>query len=94
MPKITVIGLGICQPPLLNEKALSALRSCDCVMGSPRQLESVGQLPAPPKPEQGPTSHQVLLALPKLEHIVNDIKGFDHVVILASGDPLIFGIGK
>ena len=94
MPKITVIGLGICQPPLLNEKALSALRSCDCVMGSPRQLESVEQLPASPKPEQGPTSHQVLLALPKLEHIVNDIKGFDHVVILASGDPLLFGIGK
>jgi len=34
------------------------------------------------------------LCLPKLKHIAHEIKGFDHVVILASGDPLLFGIGK
>jgi len=87
MPKITVIGLGICQPPLLNAKALSALHSCDCIMGSPRQLESV----APPSTD---SSQKVRLALPKLKEIANHVKGFEHVVILASGDPLLFGIGK
>jgi len=32
--------------------------------------------------------------LPKLKQIADDIKDFDHVAILASGDPLLFGIGK
>ena len=91
MTKITVIGLGICQPPLLNAKALSALGSCDCIMGSPRQLESMAhaQVVANQSRTQ-PTN----LCLPKLKHIAHEIKGFDHVVILASGDPLLFGIGK
>ena len=91
MTKITVIGLGICQPPLLNAKALSALGSCDCIMGSPRQLESIvhAQVVANQSRTQ-PAS----LCLPKLKHIAHEIKGFDHVVILASGDPLLFGIGK
>ena len=91
MTKITVIGLGICQPPLLNAKALQVLRTCDCIMGSPRQLESIAQV-------QSLANHshagQVQLSLPKLKHIADDIKGFDHVAILASGDPLLFGIGK
>ncbi|MFT5930690.1 MAG: precorrin-6Y C5,15-methyltransferase (decarboxylating) [Oceanospirillaceae bacterium] len=91
MPKITVIGLGICQPPLLNTEALEALRTCDCVMGSPRQLESVAHTLASPGPDN---LNQRRLSLPKLKQIVDDIKDFDHVAILASGDPLLFGIGK
>ena len=87
MPKITVLGLGICQPPLLNQRALSALLACDCVMGSPRQLESI-------EPSVAQSSALARLPLPKLKHIAQDIKGFEHVVILASGDPLLFGIGK
>ena len=91
MTKITVIGLGICQPPLLNAKALSALGSCDCIMGSPRQLESMAHaLVVANQSHNQPTN----LCLPKLKHIAHEIKGFDHVVILASGDPLLFGIGK
>jgi precorrin-6Y C5,15-methyltransferase (decarboxylating) len=96
MPKITVIGLGICQPPLLNAKALEALRTCDCVMGSPRQLESVAHTLALPD-SNNLSQHkvsQVRLSLPKLKQIADDIKDFDHVAILASGDPLLFGIGK
>ena len=96
MPKITVIGLGICQPPLLNAKALEALCTCDCVMGSPRQLESVAHTLALPD-SNNLSQHkvsQVRLPLPKLKQITNDIKDFDHVAILASGDPLLFGIGK
>ena len=87
MPKITVIGLGICQPPLLNAKALSALHSCDCIMGSPRQLDSVAPLSID-------SSQKVHQELPKLKEIASHIEGFNHVVILASGDPLLFGIGK
>ncbi|HCH31933.1 MAG TPA: cobalamin biosynthesis bifunctional protein CbiET [Oceanospirillaceae bacterium] len=86
MPQITVIGLGICQPPLLSALALTALSNSDCVMGSPRQLESLAQVQINASATQVP--------LPKLKQIANDIKGFERVVILASGDPLLFGIGK
>ena len=96
MPAINVIGLGICQPPLLNTKALEALRNCDCIMGSPRQLASVAHILALPGVD---SSHKgninpVHLPLPKLNQIKEDIKSFDQVAILASGDPLLFGIGK
>lgn len=91
MPKITVLGLGICQPPLLNAKALKALQTCDCIMGSPRQLESVAHIVALPGPNH---MQQVRLPLPKLKQIAEQIKAFDRVTILASGDPLLFGIGK
>ncbi|MBT3438324.1 MAG: precorrin-6y C5,15-methyltransferase (decarboxylating) subunit CbiE [Oceanospirillaceae bacterium] len=86
MPQITVIGLGICQPPLLSPQALNALSICDCVMGSPRQLDSLAHVET-----SASTTH---LPLPKLKQIANHINGFKHVVILASGDPLLFGIGK
>ena len=91
MTKITVIGLGICQPPLLNAKALSALGSCDCIMGSPRQSESIAHAQVVANQSR---TQPASLCLPKLKHIAHEIKGFDHVVILASGDPLLFGIGK
>ena len=91
MTKITVIGLGICQPPLLNAKALSALGSCDCIMGSPRQLKSMAHAQVVANQSR---TQPASLCLPKLKHIAHEIKGFDHVVILASGDPLLFGIGK
>ena len=91
MPKITVVGLGIGQPPLLNSTALKALHSCDCIMGSPRQLESIEHIHALPNQSN---LNQVRLPLPKLKQIADDIKGFDHVTVLASGDPLLFGIGK
>ena len=91
MTKITVIGLGICQPPLLNAKALSALGSCDCIMGSPRHVESIAHAQVVANQSR---TQPASLCLPKLKHIAHEIKGFDHVVILASGDPLLFGIGK
>ncbi len=91
MTKIKVIGLGICQPPLLNAKALSALGSSDCIKGSPRQLESIAHAQVVANQSR---TQPASLCLPKLKHIAHEIKGFDHVVILASGDPLLFGIGK
>ena len=77
--------------PLLNAKALSALGSCDCIMGSPRQLESIAHAQVVANQSR---TQPASLCLPKLKHIAHEIKGFDHVVILASGDPLLFGIGK
>lgn len=86
MPQIIVIGLGICQPPLLNAEALEALHFSDCIMGSPRQLESIAHIQT--------NATAARMNLPKLKEITNKIKGFDKVVVLASGDPLLFGIGK
>lgn len=84
MLHITVVGLGINQPPVLSDKALAAIVACDCVMGSPRQLESIAHV----------QTNAVAMHLPKLASIANEISDFKQVVILASGDPLLFGIGK
>ena len=86
MANIVVIGLGISQPPQLSHQAKAAIAACNCLMGSPRQLESVIEV-------QG-NAQQQRLALPKLDQIAEHIKAFENVVILASGDPLLFGIGK
>jgi|TARA_B110000208_G_scaffold60985_1_gene79337 precorrin-6Y C5,15-methyltransferase (decarboxylating) len=60
-------------------------------MGSPRQLESIAHAQVVANQSR---TQPASLCLPKLKHIAHEIKGFDHVVILASGDPLLFGIGK
>ena len=60
-------------------------------MGSPRQLESMAHAQVVANQSR---AQPASLCLPKLKHIAHEIKGFDHVVILASGDPLLFGIGK
>ena len=82
-----IIGLGIDQPVQLSEQALINLRQADCVIGSQRQLASVAAL------HQQPNK-----ALPKLTELKQLIDTFDiknnNLVILASGDPLLFGIGR
>tara|TARA_B110000090_G_scaffold72313_1_gene82486 strand:+ start:118 stop:1287 length:1170 start_codon:yes stop_codon:yes gene_type:complete len=60
-------------------------------MGSPRQLETMAHAQVVANQSR---TQPASLCLPKLKHIAHEIKGFDHVVILASGDPLLFGIGK
>ena len=85
MPTISVIGLGICQPPQLTTAAQAVLSQAQVVFGSPRQLASIAQLlPATCEQRQ----------LPKLSQLKDQLASLPKVAILASGDPLLFGIGK
>jgi len=85
MLSIQVIGLGISQPPLLSNPAQQALAQAQAVFGSARQLQSVGGLLA---------GHCEQRELPKLSLLKEQLQAYEQVVVLASGDPLLFGIGK
>lgn len=86
---IHVVGLGVSYAADLSAEALQALQQVDIVVGSQRQLETLEQLL--------PTGKATLL-LPKfsqLKTVVDDqiAQGLS-VMILASGDPLFYGIGR
>jgi len=73
----------------LNARALSALTEADWVIGSQRQLDTVSSLLAHQRTKKLP-------ALTKLAQWLDDIGDNPSVTIavLASGDPLFYGIGR
>ncbi len=81
---ITVVGIGPGDTNLLINEARQALNSADIVYGSTRQLQEIAEL-----------TNAVPMLLPKK---LADLKNIPHqsknVVILASGDPLLYGIGN
>ena len=84
MLHINVIGLGIEQPPLLANSAHAALKNAQVVFGSTRQLASIAaHIPAN-------CEQQVLL---KLAQLKQQLPNYQQAIVLASGDPLWFGIG-
>ncbi|WOD06624.1 precorrin-6y C5,15-methyltransferase (decarboxylating) subunit CbiE [Marinomonas sp. GJ51-6] len=89
--KIHVIGLGVNAKASLDESAQSALANLseqDVVLGSPRQHDTISTY-----------SHVGKVCdLPKLKQLEKDFEtwqqqGAKQVVVLASGDPLYYGIG-
>lgn len=89
--KIHVVGLGVNTKANLDESAQAALASLseqDIVLGSPRQHDTISTY-----------SHVGKVCdLPKLKQLQSDFEtwqqqGVKQVVVLASGDPLYFGIG-
>jgi precorrin-6Y C5,15-methyltransferase (decarboxylating) len=86
---IHVIGLGVAEQAHLDTCALGALQAANIVVGSQRQLATVkGHL----------SVGQQRIELPKLPQLASEIEHWlkkgDTVCLLASGDPLYFGIGK
>lgn len=90
-----VIGLGVSARALLDERALSALQAADLVIGSERQLDTVrawlssGGLKASQQVEVLPKLAELQ---PRLAPALNP-EGLS-IALLASGDPLFYGIGK
>ncbi len=85
---IVVIGLGVGDTACLVAAARNALVNCSIVVGSSRQLKMVETL------VQGIEC----CALPKLDQLQQQLdewqkNGVENIAILASGDPLYFGIG-
>ena len=92
--KIHIIGLGVAEHAVLSCAAQEALLSCDVIMGSERQLQSVAHLLVANK--STPNGHRVHMLLPKLSTLkacFDELKG-KQICVLASGDPLFYGIGR
>ena len=86
--KIHVIGLGVGVGMRLSEPAQRALGASHTVIGSPRQLALARDL--------GVCDETTTLELPKLAELKALINGLPEgqISILASGDPLYYGIGR
>jgi precorrin-6Y C5,15-methyltransferase (decarboxylating) len=85
---IHVIGLGVTEYAELNRSALVALEKSNWVVGSARQLQVIEHL----KSES--TQTKVLPPLCELSAWLAGINASESVSILASGDPLFYGIGR
>ena len=85
---IHIIGLGVSEIAELSAQALKALTSADVVIGVERQLSTVKGILENVNAQQ--------IELPKLSELVTLISQFENasIVVLASGDPLYFGIGR
>lgn len=86
---IHVIGLGVREQAHLTPETLSALQHCNLVIGSQRQLDSMEPLL---QSVSHPVERVVLPKLPELKALLSTATGI--VAVLASGDPLFFGIGR
>lgn len=88
--RIHVIGLGVSERCQLLPAAEAALLSADRVLGSPRQWQAVAHLFA------GAGAEQRFVPLPALAQLPGLLDGLDvdELAVLASGDPLFFGIGR
>ena len=88
---IHVVGLGVETGARLSEPADQALLSAMTVIGSNRQLELARGLTG-----RQDSDAPAMLTLPKLSELKALIEELPEgpVVILASGDPLFFGIGR
>ncbi len=80
---ITVVGIGPGAPELMLAGMTKWLTQADVVIGSARQLAS---LPVPT------AKQKVLPRLSELQTFINQ-NWQKQIVLLASGDPLLFGIG-
>ncbi|MBV1882173.1 MAG: precorrin-6y C5,15-methyltransferase (decarboxylating) subunit CbiE [Pseudomonadales bacterium] len=107
--KLHVIGLGASEKPLLSDAAKSALTRAHLIIGSSRQLEIIkGFLNDTLDETSDLIENTEYKVLPKLGELKAVIQKFDNentainentvinkkTVILASGDPLYYGIGR
>ncbi len=86
---IHIIGLGVSEKAELSIEARSALAAADVVMGAQRQLDVVNDLFQKQKT-------CLLPALSTLPDVIEALKNESvrSLVVLASGDPLYYGIGR
>ena len=84
-----IIGLGVAHTAQLSDTALEALNYSDIVLGSPRQISVIENLLNNQETHHFPKFSELPKWLSKQEE-----KGAKNIVILASGDPLYFGIGR
>ena len=89
-PGIHIIGLGVSERAHLVPHAEIALTDADVVIGSERQLETVRRI------LDRPFNEVEKIKLPPLKELAALLDSHEgkRVIILASGDPLYYGIGR
>lgn len=87
--QLHIVGLGVAEQAQLSLDAQQALAAADLVIGSERQLDVVSHL-------LDEKSTQTLPKFAELKHTLELVAqmGTQSVAILASGDPLYYGIGR
>ncbi len=90
MVNIHIIGLSVVANAELSQPALSTLASADLLIGSKRQLQLIETASAKVR------CLAECIELPKLAELRSllNTSGEKTVVVLASGDPLFYGIGR
>lgn len=85
---IHIVGLGVAEIAELGSAAEHALNAADVIIGTERQRATIAHLVKEGSAQQ--------LELPKLSALESLIKETDGscIVVLASGDPLYYGIGR
>lgn len=93
---IAVIGLGVAEHAELSSSATAALICADRIIGSQRQLDTIAHLLTASRGQYEGQGSPQLVVLPALTELLRDLRqSVDlKVVILASGDPLHYGIGR
>lgn len=81
---IQVVGIGPGSQELLTFKARAVIEAADILFGSQRQLDSIGFY------------NQVSESYEEIKHLIERLETCrsQKVVVLASGDPLVYGIGS
>ncbi len=85
MNTIYVIGMGVSASDL-TETHLAIIRAADLLVGGRRHLDQFRDLPAEKRPIEGRVSETLACIRSAMAH--------RRVVVLASGDPLLHGIGS
>lgn len=89
---IHIVGLGVAETAVLSVVVQSIINDADIIIGSERQLATITPLPSGRSREQQ-EKNVVLPALSELRSLLDLHKG-KLIVVLASGDPLYYGIGR
>jgi precorrin-6Y C5,15-methyltransferase (decarboxylating) len=89
---INVIGLGVSATALLEQQTAKVVAEADIIVGSRRQLATITDYLLAEQTAQ-------IVELPKLAELKQSLlawqqQGVEQVVVLASGDPLFYGIGR
>jgi precorrin-6Y C5,15-methyltransferase (decarboxylating) len=85
MNAIDIIGIGLGREDL-TQKHLDLIRACDVLVGGDRHLKWFDDLGKQKIPIKGPIT--------KVVEAIRDKMGQNKIVVLASGDPLFYGIGS
>jgi len=86
--QLDVIGIGVGEQATLTPEASRAITEAHWLIGADRQLETVASLP-------GNAQHKQLPTLSELKQWLQPFEQSDQrLVLLASGDPLFYGIGS
>jgi precorrin-6Y C5,15-methyltransferase (decarboxylating) len=89
MKPISVIGMGL-SPDDLTSKHLELIKQADILIGGKRHLDHFKNLPAQKRDITKNLKKIITFIKDKIENSATDLS----IVVLASGDPLYFGIGS